>query len=489
MTEPPPEALEALSSGVERGHHLALVASEGAGLGRLYAAAVAHDLGGEPGGRALIIAATEERARRVARTIQSEIGDRGLETVAWSGHVGAGGDIVIGTPSRLLTDLRAGRLSLPTVRTLVLDDVRALDPDRAAVEALLQIAAQDTRLIAVTHRRDAAFDDLVQRRLHRARRWPPELAGVEGSGETSPRAAPHGPPLLLGSAPTREQRIGRAIELLHEMAEPGGVDRVVVRCVGEGEVEPVRTALAVEGFEVAGDEAGVRVAGMEANAAAGAPAVILLGLPRRAADLERVAGAARRRAAIVAPRHLRQLEILAERLGWPSRLLGDRVDAHRDEIAGFRALVEGAIEHGDLASSTLLIEPLIERHGTHAVAAALAGLLRETGRASERPSSAAATPAAGAPAPASSDAARATRPTWTRVFVNVGKQDGAAPGDFVGAITGETSAAAAQIGKIEIRPRFSLIDIDSMIVEDVIRGLNETRIKGRDVAARLDRDG
>jgi ATP-dependent RNA helicase DeaD len=91
--------------------------------------------------------------------------------------------------------------------------------------------------------------------------------------------------------------------------------------------------------------------------------------------------------------------------------------------------------------------------------------------------------------PKSRDAERATRSTWSKVFVNVGRQDGAAPGDFVGAITGETGAVGGQIGKIEIKQKFSLIDIDSMVVDDVVRGLNGKQIKGRDVVARLDRDG
>lgn len=475
--ETPPEALEGLAAGVERGHHLALVAGEGAGLGRLYAAAAAHDLEAAPGGRALIVAATDERARRLGGTIHEALRDTGLETIAWGARTVTGGDLLIGTPARLLADLRAGRLSLPDVRLLVLDDARALEPDDAAVEALLQLAGDETRLIAVTHARNEAFDDLVVRRLPRARRWPAELFAPADD-----RPAPSGPPLLIGSAPTAERRIERAIELLHDLAGKG-VERVVVRCARAGETGAVRTALAIEGFELGDVEAGVHVAALGVDIPVGGGAAIVLGLPARAADLERALGVSGRRSAIVSPRHVRQLELLAERLGWAHRRLGERSTAYDDEISGFRSLVEHAVERLDLAASMLLIEPLVERHGFHAVAAALAGLLRESGRLPAPPEPAA------TGAGAASDAARATRPTWTRVFVNIGRQDGVAPGDFVGAITGETPAAAAQIGKIEIRPRFSLIDIDSMIVDDVIRGLNQARIKGRDVAARLDRGG
>ena len=69
----------------------------------------------------------------------------------------------------------------------------------------------------------------------------------------------------------------------------------------------------------------------------------------------------------------------------------------------------------------------------------------------------------------------------------MGRQDEVTPGDLVGAITGETPAAGAQIGRIDIRQRFTLIEIDSMVVEDVIRSLEGKRIKGRDVSVRRDR--
>lgn len=478
---PPPEPVEALAAGIERGHHLALVAAEGAGLARLYAAAAAHDLADAPDGRALIIAATGERVRRLGRAVHEAVRHTGLETIAWGARTVTGGDILIGTPARVLADLRGGRLPLPDVRLLVLDDARALERDAAAVEALLQLAGEDTRLIAATHARNEAFDDLLVRRLSRARRWPTELF------ETDDRAAPSGPPLRIGSAAPAERRIERVVELLHDLAEKGRVDRVVVWCARTMDTGTVRTALAIEGFALGDGEAGVRVAALDADAPVEGETAILLGLPGRAADLERALSSAERRTAVVAPRHVRQLELLAERLGWPHRRLGDTPTAHLDEVSGFRALVEEAVGRLDLASAMLLIEPLVERHGFHAVSAALAALLRETGRLPAPPDTA--VPAPGGGTRPGADATRAARPTWTRVFVNIGKQDGVSPGDLVGAITGETKAAGAQIGKIDIKPRFSLIDIDSMIVDDVVRGLGRARIKGRDITARLDKGG
>jgi len=183
----------------------------------------------------------------------------------------------------------------------------------------------------------------------------------------------------------------------------------------------------------------------------------------------------------------KQLELLGERVGWPVRSLPDAGPEIGGEVEAFRDRVREAIGSRDLAGATLFIDPLIAEHGYHRVAAALTSLLRETTPApaeAGRPGA----PRAGRPAPAA-EAVRAARPTWSRIFINVGREDGAAPGDFVGAITGETGAVGGQVGKIEIRQRFSLIDIDSMVVDEVVRGLTGKLIKGRDVVARLDRDG
>ncbi|MYH09508.1 MAG: hypothetical protein F4143_05085 [Gemmatimonadales bacterium] len=139
---------------------------------------------------------------------------------------------------------------------------------------------------------------------------------------------------------------------------------------------------------------------------------------------------------------------------------------------------------------------MLEEHGSARVAAALAGLLRAADRTAPRAGEAATgqAPRGDAPtrdaagAPTDASARRATRPTWTRVFVGVGKRDGAGPGDLVGAITGETSGAGGQIGRIDIRQNFTLVDIDSLAADAVVRGLDGSRIKGRQVVARLDRE-
>ncbi len=73
------------------------------------------------------------------------------------------------------------------------------------------------------------------------------------------------------------------------------------------------------------------------------------------------------------------------------------------------------------------------------------------------------------------------------MFIGAGNRDSVKVGDLVGAITGETGIVGGQIGKIEIRGSFSLVEIDSQVVDRVIEKLNGTSIRGREVTVKHDR--
>ncbi|WP_428276169.1 DbpA RNA binding domain-containing protein [Candidatus Palauibacter sp.] len=507
-TAPPlPEALDALAGAIERGRHIALVAAEGAGLARLYAAAAVRDLAaGEADGRAFVLTATADRARRCAARMHAVARAAGHEVVVVAG-AGAGATgrapILVGPPAVLLEGVRRGDIPAAALCTLVLDDVRALEPARAAVEAVVQASGDGARRIATTHARNAGFDELIERWLPRARRWPNELFAEPRAGESGAgRAA--GTPVAVASRATREGRLARLAELLHDLTQAGAVAAVSVETAPEA-VADVIAALSVAGVRVdavetddgaaeTGDGATVRVGAWgEIDAAAHA---VAFELPPAPEPLARAAAAAERCYAIVDTLHERQLELTASRAGLRVAPLAEPADPElMDDVAAFRARVSAALEEQDLASGALLLAPLLEEHGSARVAAALAGLLRAADRTAPPAGEAAPGQAArgdaptrdAASAPTDASARRATRPTWTKVFVGVGKRDGAGPGDLVGAITGETSAAGGQIGRIDIRQNFTLVDIDSLVAEAVVRGLDGSRIKGRQVVARLDR--
>jgi ATP-dependent RNA helicase DeaD len=76
-----------------------------------------------------------------------------------------------------------------------------------------------------------------------------------------------------------------------------------------------------------------------------------------------------------------------------------------------------------------------------------------------------------------------------RVWVGVGKKDGATPNDFVGVLTKELHYDRANIGKIEVRELYSLIEIPAGEAEALAGRLTGVTIRRRRVTARIDRGG
>jgi len=59
----------------------------------------------------------------------------------------------------------------------------------------------------------------------------------------------------------------------------------------------------------------------------------------------------------------------------------------------------------------------------------------------------------------------------------------------VGAITGESSLRGRDIGAIQIHERFALVELPERAVDEVVRALRGTTIKGRKATVRPDGGG
>ena len=70
----------------------------------------------------------------------------------------------------------------------------------------------------------------------------------------------------------------------------------------------------------------------------------------------------------------------------------------------------------------------------------------------------------------------------TRLFINIGKKDNVRPGDFVGAIAGETGLAGNLIGNIKILEAFSFVEVPNDHADNIINALNSSNIKGKRVS-------
>jgi ATP-dependent RNA helicase DeaD len=78
------------------------------------------------------------------------------------------------------------------------------------------------------------------------------------------------------------------------------------------------------------------------------------------------------------------------------------------------------------------------------------------------------------------------RVTGTRYRVAVGHTHGARPEAIVGAITGEGGLRGAEVGKIDIFPSFSLVEIATELSTDVSRRIGAAKVAGRPLRIRVD---
>ena len=522
-----PELLRAVLPYVQRERDLALLAAEGSGREALYALAAAERC--DPATtevQALILTSTRETALRAARAGYELAGPAGLDALAWSAGEQAEAEvpplaqIVAGRPDDLLEATGAGRLSLAEVRLVVLDGVDLLDSagQWESVDALLEAGADDAQRIAASGRNTDRFQEVTARRLRRARRWPRDLF------ETAEPAGAGGD-LHVAAAGTEEARLDRLGDALHQALDAVAPEdeegvpeptEIFVHCPDRGTAERVASGLAARGFRLSGEpgEAGVAVLwGVEEEPEA--DVVARFGLPPGLEEARRWLDDAARRIAVVEPRHRRQLALLARRAGWALRAVAERIPASlRDEIDRLREEIGRRADRVDPVE-LLLLEPLFESHGAAEVAGALSGWLREDLPEEKLPG--AARPTTGAPSAETEAAsergagerqrqrrrprgqrgrpdrkkARSAKPqeegAWTSLFIKVGEQDGVGPGDLVGAITGESDAVGSQIGKIDIRETYSLVQVDPDVADHVIRELSGSTIRGRKAEVRRDR--
>lgn len=83
-------------------------------------------------------------------------------------------------------------------------------------------------------------------------------------------------------------------------------------------------------------------------------------------------------------------------------------------------------------------------------------------------------------------AARSNSARITTYRISVGHTDGVQPGQIVGAFTNEGRIAGSDLGRIQIYPNFSLVQVPDGLDEQAMRRLSKTQIDGRRLQIRLD---
>ena len=149
--------------------------------------------------------------------------------------------------------------------------------------------------------------------------------------------------------------------------------------------------------------------------------------------------------------------------------LPSRADRAQDRNAALRAEISARLSESDVDAELAVLAPLFEEHDPAMVAGALLSISRRPAPVSKEPE------------------ADLPQGGWAKVFVTVGTKDRASAKDLVGALIKEAGLQKGQIGKIDVRETFSLVDIAAAAVDQAVRRLTGVSIRGRRVSARPDR--
>lgn len=462
--------------------------------------------GNATGPRALVLVPTARDAARTAESLARFAAAVGLRVAAlepgWAHAIGAA-DIVVASPGAAMHAVGTSTLKLEAVRALVLDGLSAHFAlgSEAEVETLTDTVPRGGQRIVVSAEIGDEVEDYVERHVRRALRIPARPREERGPARTEPLGS-------VGYAVVAESDKTAALAAL--LAERQADEGAVVHCRTEARATALTEAVRLRGFlataaggatteDTALAQAAAAAAGTEPEAAARGelePDVLVtwMDTPRGSPAISHDVpfddeSLAERHAdggvVLVTARELPHLRLIAERAGFtlqPKPVVAGV--AAPDEVAGYRARVRRAVAEEDIAAQLLVLEPLFEEHSAAEVAAALSALLRR--RAPEPAPEPAIAPSLGAPTPPPPEAQPET-PEFARLFIGVGTRDGVRAGDLVGAITGETGASGDQVGRIDLRDTFSIVEVAVPLADKVIRALNGTTIKGRSVRVDYDR--
>ncbi|MEH3076034.1 MAG: DEAD/DEAH box helicase [Quadrisphaera sp.] len=502
---------------------------------------------GEPAGKgpsALVLAPTRELALQVASATESYGTGLGVRVLAVYGGAPIGGqlrelqrgvDVVVGTPGRVLDHLSRGSLDLSGVRTVVLDEAdEMLDAGfQDEIEGILQQAPRERQTvlfsatmagrierIARTHQTDPVRV-VLQRGGPRGWRAPGRAArargaaGVEAAG-AAPRARRGGTRRRdhLLPQPRRGRRAHRVPQRPRH-ARRGAARRHEPGPARQGHGAPARRGSRSCWWPPMSPPAASTWSSSRTSSTTTCPPP-----PRRTCTAS-AAWAAAGAPAWPSPSPSRARP--GTSAGWSAPRAGSiavvpvpTAETLRERRAERTA---AALEAADVdgAARELAAKLTAERDPSEVLAAALVLLAQARGEKADEPDVPDASsgrplrsgPRAGAErsarpiggargegrrAPHGRDAgpARGGRKPRiggevSRVWVGLGRQAGVRPQDLVGAVTGETRLDGGEVGAIEVHERYSIVEVPSGAVDDVVTGLQSGLIRGRKVRVRPER--
>lgn len=454
------------------------------------------------GTRLLILSATPEAADRAALELVPFAHAGGLSVSASGGGWGTAAgqaDVLAATPAEVMEAVRSSDVKLEGVEAVVIDgaaEIHALG-GWEVLETLFDHLPRDAQRVIITAEVIEPVEDLAGRRVKRAIRYPAEAAVPDNVPAPAPTST-------VGYVPVADRdKVDTVARLLGGNGRGEG-DVTVLYCRTEERAAQVAEALSMRGFLV-GDaddpdtEVAVIGSAPDAEDEAETPAgqVISFDVPSDEETLAARHGGEDPGFILVEPRELGHLRQIARRANFhaqPAGIAGEEPVSRSADLRAFRGELRRAIREEDLSAQMLILEPLFDDFTPAEVAAAASALLRR------RPAAVAASADA---MPAAAQAARAARPqarpaagqtdagpapsAFTRLFISLGERDGVRASDLMGAIAGEADIPGSNIGKIDIRDTFSIVEVPADVAERVISALNGTTMKSRSLRVDYDR--
>jgi ATP-dependent RNA helicase DeaD len=425
-----------------RGHNLVLVVPPAPAYGVPALAGLLSRLG--PGARVLLLAPPAQVAEWAATAHEVARGS-GLRVEAAQGAARAGRrirdgevDLLIAAPATALALHRRSALEADRLTAVVLAWPEQWE-DAEPLTLLMADLGKEVQRILLVESLDRA-GELIERYARRA-------LTVGAPPAETPTRAPVGPVRVAAVA---WERRAAALADVVELLDPGSLVVWSVDRTRQGEIERAVGATAPGVTITSGDapRAALVVAfdpptPERLAQLASAGEVVLLMPPGTERYLERVA----------APRR-------------PLRLPG-LLDGVTAAAGARREAVVRTIETGRPEAALAVLAPLFERYDAGAVAAALYDLWTS--------------------APSAAPAAAPEAPATSRIFVGIGKKDGATVNDLVAVLTKEVRVERTRIGRVELKDAYALVEIPAQEAERIAGALNGTTIRRKRVTARVDR--
>jgi len=520
--EPTPVQREAIPLMLARRDLLAQAAT-GTGKTAAFALPIIQLIGGDSAGgakskgraaptvRAMVLVPTRELAMQVSEAIHKYARGTGLCVVPLYGgssmqqqirSLERGADIVVATPGRALDHLRRKTMNLDTVQVLVLDEAdEMLDMGFADdIETILD-ETPDTRQTALF---SATMPVRILKIAERHLRKPSRLAIAREK-----TAAGKVPRVRQVAYIVRRSQKPAALDRILEMEQPASA---IVFCRTRLEVDTLTETLNAHGYRAealhGGMEQRQRDAVMNRVRSGKADLLIATDVAARGLDIEQIthivnydvpaapesyvhrigrtgrAGRGGTAITLAEPREhrlLRSIEQLTkQKIDVATVPTAADLKARRLEIT--RASIRECLVAGDFDDVRVVVESLANEFDLFDVAAAAIKMLEARANAD-----------AELEAEAEQVPERPTRGSRlsspVRLFVGAGRKAGIAPGDLVGAITGEAGVTSRNIGAIEIADNFSIVEVSEDVAADVINAMKGASLRGKKVTVRRDHAG